>query len=97
MEYKKSRWELKYEALKNGRIDNEVESLKDKKKQLADNMVEAYKNGKSDDVKKMQDEMRNTEMLQNQRSAHRTTLLFKKLNFFPGSLRYNRQIKIEFI
>ena len=31
MEYKKSRWELKYETFKSGSIDNDLKTLNDKK------------------------------------------------------------------
>lgn len=59
MEYKKSRWELKYETFKSGSIDNDLKTLNDKKVKLANDMIQAYKDGKIDDVKKMQEEMKN--------------------------------------
>lgn len=50
----KSRWELKYEKIKNGSIDSEIEKLAGVKKELTDRIVEAYKNGKSDEVNALQ-------------------------------------------
>lgn len=50
----KSRWELKYEKIKNGSIDSEIEKLAGAKKELTDKIVEAYKNGKSDEVNALQ-------------------------------------------
>ena len=58
MEYKKSRWELKYETFKNGSVDNDLKTLNDQKVKLANDMIQAYKDGKIDDIKKMQEEMK---------------------------------------
>ena len=60
MEQKLS-WEEKYENIKNGSIDSEIEKLAGVKEELPDKIAEAYTNRKFDEVSALQGQMQQIE------------------------------------
>lgn len=66
MEYNKSKWELKYEKLKNGSLDKEIETIKERLKEEAEKFNQAIQEGKNSEAQKAQDEINK---LQGERKA----------------------------